>query len=464
MRYRSPALAGILFLFAALTPKGYLVRVIAAVIGLGLLDTFILALKSPESPAPARERKLGWAIAVSFLTIYGFSLNYPGFPYFDETNYRPIMDRLWSPSGFALATHPPLGYILSSLAVRVFGDHPWASRLPSFLSGLGLLWIVYRMTKILSGRPRAAFFACAVLGMDGICFVQSRIFTLNAVMLFFGLLSLLCLMEHSYDDSRARRPAFLLSGFFLGCSLATRWQSVSLLALFAVLFLNLLRKASDKKALIVDALVFWAAPCAAVYVGTFFWIFSRNAPGILPTLAGIVEWHRRIFLFQLNVGDGHPYASRWWTWPLMLRPVWYIYEEIVPDKIIRGIICIGNPAVIWMLPAAAGFMTWLALQRDRAVRGMSVFVLAGIASQWLPWAFRPGMEFIHYFYTAIPFLAMAIGVGLDRLWSSGPKGRRLALCYLGTVALMFVYWYPLLCGLPVSKGQYVQHMWFTSWI
>ena len=454
MLKRSAALvlAAALLLLAALTPA-HLARAIFAAIGLGIIDTYIFM----------RDRKLAWVIVVSFLTLYGFSLNYPRVPYFDETNYRPIMDNLWAPLGFSLATHPPLGYILSSLAMRAFGGPIWAMRLPSFLSGLGLLGIVYRMTKIISGRARAAFFACIIFGMDGISFVQSRIFTLNAVMLFFGLLSLLCFMEHVYAD-RARRPAFFLSGLFLGCSFATRWQSVSLLALFAVLYFDLLRKSSDKKALCVDALLFWAAPCAAVYAGTFFWIFWRSEPGILSTLAAIVEWHRRIFLFQLNVGEGHPYSSRWWTWPMMLRPVWYIYEEIVPDRIIRGIVCIGNPAVLWALPAAAGYLAWLAPRRDLAVRGMSVFILAGIASQWLPWAIRPGMEFIHYFYTAIPFLAMAIGVGLDRSWESGTAGRRLALCYLGAVALMFAYWYPLWCGIPVSKLLYRQHMWFASWI
>jgi len=74
------------------------------------------------------------------------------------------------------------------------------------------------------------------------------------------------------------------------------------------------------------------------------------------------------------------------------------------------------------------------------------------------------VQFFHFFYTAMPFVCMAVAVHLSDLWRQGRGGRVLVAAYLGLVAAMFFYWYPLLTGWPVSHAFFKQHMWFRSWI
>jgi hypothetical protein len=67
-------------------------------------------------------------------------------------------------------------------------------------------------------------------------------------------------------------------------------------------------------------------------------------------------WHSPLDLFkwvaidvpnyEAAVADAtHPYSSKWWTWPLLLRPVWYYWKDPGPiTGTVVGIWGSGNPA------------------------------------------------------------------------------------------------------------------------
>ena len=148
----------------------------------------------------------------------------------------------------------------------------------------------------------------------------------------------------------------------------------------------------------------------------------------------------------------------------MLRPIWFYFDAQrfgKPEAVIKGILCIGNPAIFWMIPVAIGYLIWDFCKRRAWASGL---VLLGFFTQWLPYAFFGRLKFFHYFYTAMPFVAMALALLLSRLWAWGKPGRVIVVLYLILVAGMFVYWYPLLTALPVSGKFFQHHMWFKKWI
>jgi dolichyl-phosphate-mannose--protein O-mannosyl transferase len=213
---------------------------------------------------------------------------------------------------------------------------------------------------------------------------------------------------------------------------------------------------TERKVIIKETAIFLLfVPVAmhfAVHLSALF--FKNN------TLADV--W--RIWVFHmkylLKLKESHTYGSKFWEWPLLLRPIWFHFKH-QPDNMVHGILCIGNPAIFWVIPIVIGNLLWELIRKKSAVCGL---ILLGFFTQWLfPFVFMK-LTFFHYFYTAMPFVVMGLGLLMMRIWRSGKLGRSIVIAYLILVAAMFVYWYPLLTGIPIPHHYYDQHLWFKSWI
>ena len=99
----------------------------------------------------------------------------------------------------------------------------------------------------------------------------------------------------------------------------------------------------------------------ATYFATFAPAFFYQSNPM--TLARLIPFQCEMLALQTQVLTPHNYQSSWWSWPLMLRPIWYFYE---PDQgAMRGVLLIGNPVIMWtgLIAVAAcwwaGWMRWL---------------------------------------------------------------------------------------------------------
>jgi 4-amino-4-deoxy-L-arabinose transferase-like glycosyltransferase len=88
---------------------------------------------------------------------------------------------------------PPLQYWLSAAAMRVFGEHPFAARLPLALATLISLWCAWRLARRLGARQPiwAAFMAATAV----LAYVCGQILTLDALFSAFHLLAFTCAAE-----------------------------------------------------------------------------------------------------------------------------------------------------------------------------------------------------------------------------------------------------------------------------
>ena len=398
----------------------------------------------------------GWTIAVlAFLAIYGSNLQFPHTLYYDEVYQVKTAQQITQLSGYTETSHPPFAMLLMAGSILIFGDHSWAWRLPSLLSGLGSVLLVFAITRRFSKNNRLAFFAAFIFFFDGLSFTQARIGMLNATTLFFMLLSVWCLL-HLEDNSWPMKKALFLSGISFGLAAASRWVGFSIAPLLGIFLWRSLQKSENKSVWFKDFFLYFKLPVVCAYFAPFL---------IFPFLKGY-DWHAlwttqtHMLRYHLTLTEGHTYGSEWWSWQMMTRPIWYFFERSADG--VRGILCIGNPMVFWVLPLAVVYAIYAKV--DKKGMWFAQFALAGLLTLWLPWAFVSRVKFFHYFYTALPFGAMLLAIGLEKLWSQGSWGRWVVISYLVGVAALFFYWYPLLNGLPISSSYYERHLWFKSWV
>ncbi len=207
---------------------------------------------------------------------------------------------------------------------------------------------------------------------------------------------------------------------------------------------------------------------ALAYIPHF--IGLRDLPTSLPrpyTLTNVIDMQVGAYMYHAHLVATHPYASKWWMWPLDLRPVLYYanYTSRNGAPMAAMIYSLPNPLLLWPgligVPLAA-YLAW----RERN-RGYGLVVLAYLL-QWLPWAKSPRLAWIYHFYVDIPLIAICNAIAVMWIWNRWKDSRRSAAItvvagYLAIVALTFVYFYPILSGMTITSDQRMARMWLGNW-
>jgi len=170
------------------------------------------------------------------------------------------------------------------------------------------------------------------------------------------------------------------------------------------------------------------------------------------------ELQRQMWEYHSNLKATHPWSSRWWTWPLMITPVWYHVDVLSGEERPATIYALGNPVIFWaFLPAIAyAAYSWI----DGRARSMALaVVLAGFLGQWLPWMLSPRISFFYHMLPCVPFGVLAIAYGLSRI-----RDRRIVLAgYMLPVLVAFIYFFPIYSAWPISRDYLEQHYWLERW-
>ena len=396
----------------------------------------------------------GLGAGLFLAALYGYRLNFPPVTYFDEVHHVGEARRILA-LGVKDFSHPPLGRLLIGLGIRLCGDRSWAWRFFPCVAGLATVVVIYFLAKRLTGNPRLAFFAGFLFCFDCISLTQARIAMLNAAALLFMLLSVLFFLPYAQSKEGPRSHALLKSGIFLGLALATKLVSAMILGVMMLLWVKVWRKEKEKLKFVKETFIFWIFIPLAIYFASYSFFFFIKG----KTLRDIWQAQVAMIYYHTHLKAGHHYSSKWWTWPLMIRPIWYYFKR--ENGLVYGILSIGNPAVFWLIPAAVSYAAWTAWRRKSFPAAL---VTAGFFIHWVSFAFMKRIKFFHYFDMVMPFVVIAFALLLEKMWCSGKGGKALALGYLILVAGFFIYWYPLLTGFPISEHYFRNHLWFKSWV
>ncbi|WP_246799378.1 phospholipid carrier-dependent glycosyltransferase [Bradyrhizobium sp. CCBAU 51753] len=391
--------------------------------------------------------------------------------YFDEVHYVPAARQMLSPAPEAPILnpmHPPLAKEIIARSIKVFGDNPFGWRYPAALFGALALVGVYLGGLALFAAQGRALAATLLAFFNQMLFVQSRIAMLDIFALAFGLFAIAAFI-HGFRQQRPQL-AFALAGLAAGFSAACKWSGLFVLATCIVIVaaVSLLRSWRTRFAdgtsedwyrpdLWPDFRVHHFIACfvlipAVVYLATFVPLYGFS-------VSAIVEAQRRIFADNTTTAiAGHTYMSSWPSWPLLVRPVWYLFDKVSDDRI-AAVVFLGNPLILWpaLIALVVALRDWIvARQRD------AFLVLAFYLGPYLAWALLPRtLGFIYYYLPAATTASYALVYALTR--KGAPRWLLWAFVAVGCAG--FVAMLPVTAAIvETSMATFNRLMLFQSWI
>ncbi len=355
--------------------------------------------------------------------------------------------------------HPPLGLWCIAAGIRILGDRAVGWRIAPAAFGAAGIALVYLLALRLTARAKTAALAAGLVLLDGLWFVQSRTAMLDvfgAVALLGAMLALDACLGAPVE--RALGPLAAL-GLFLGLGIAVKWNGAYPAVFAGLTVLARAGLASRSGNVAAVRLHAWAIPLtlaalpAAVYVAAYvpFFVVGHTARELLE-----LQW--QTWSYHAHLTATHAYQSRWWEWPLALRPVWYHVEH--RDGTVANTYVNGNPLLLWAFVPAVGWMLFTTIRaRSRA----AVVVGIGFLGTWVPWILVSRIAFVYHFMPAVPFGAIAVAWSATRIAELGRAGRIAVGIYLALVAAAFVFFYPIWSSVPLTEAEFNARMWLPSW-
>jgi len=301
-------------------------------------------------------------------------------------------------------THPPLGKLIISLGIRLFGMTPFGWRFMGTLLGVLMLPILYIFLKNLFGKTAVAACGTILFAADFMHLTQTRIATIDTYAVFF----ILCMYFFMYryltlpagTPFRKGAPSLFLSGLMWGLGAASKWTVVYAgIGLAVLYFMGLYQKLRDwplispihkgawvVKTLLFSVLCFILIPFA-IYTASYLPYalalgdvdlslpntlrgLGRSLPPLFQNLwakitgaAGAEDWKAAdipqdslsgimaknqwdMFTYHQRTTSAHPYSSRWFQWIVDARPILYYMDNTVPGYTTR-FAAFANPVLCW---------------------------------------------------------------------------------------------------------------------
>lgn len=173
--------------------------------------------------------------------LWDLKATYMNSSYFDEIYHpRTAYEHLNNLYPYEVS-HPPLGKLILSLGIMMFGMAPFGWRFMGALFGVLMVPVLYVFLKNLFGKTPVALCGAALFTFDFMHLVQTRIATIDTYGVFFILVSYYFLYRWlAVPAGKALRhyvlPLFL-SGLFWGIGCASKWTVVYAGAGLALLWL-----------------------------------------------------------------------------------------------------------------------------------------------------------------------------------------------------------------------------------
>ena len=404
--------------------------------------------------------------------------SYKNGTYFDEIYFpRTALEHIEGMWPYEI-THPPLGKVILSLGIRLFGMTPFGWRSMGTLFGVMMLPLFYLLLKRMTGLTAAAAAGTAVFAFDFMHFAQTRLATIDSYVVFFiiAMYLFMYLWLTEPEGSRRRLLWLALAGTSFGLGAASKWTGIYAGAGLGLLWLAYWAERLVRARKTPDAAGTWGAllrnigwcliffvlvPCCIYYVSYWSYAPSQGVDGpfrlFKPGYMRIVlDNQEYMWNYHSDLESTHPYSSKWYQWIFDVRPILYYMENAADGSSVR-IASFNSPLVSWAGLAAMVAMGWLAVRdRDRTAG----FILVGYLANLLPWVLVSRLTFAYHYFPASVFLALGIGYLFGDLRRHDPRWKASVGSFTAAALALFCVFYPVLAG--VSRPEWYAKL-FLRW-
>jgi dolichyl-phosphate-mannose--protein O-mannosyl transferase len=428
---------------------------------------------------------------------------------------------------FNLVVHPPLGKQLIAVGEWLFGYTPFGWRFASAVAGTFCIFIVIRVARRMTRSTLLGGLAGVLLICDGVSHVQSRTALLDIFQAVFVLAAFACLIvdrdqvrdrlvaSFTTDPEAPGATSWagvklgarwwrFAAGVFIGLTCAVKWSGVYYIVAFGVMVviwdITARRSAGVRNPILAVVrrdlwYSIWALAIVPVgiYIASWWaWFASesgwdRHAGGDANGLAGAVtsalksmwiytketlKFHANL-LTPTNPADRHPWESKPWSWVLGTRPVLYYAPAdsstgCGAETCVKRIFLLGTPALWWISLLVLGWALWKAIGR---LDWRYAAVMVGYGAGYLPWFFNLDRQMYFFYMTPVAaFLILGVTLvagdvlgrardGVEKRYTS----MAVVALYVGIVVAMFIYFWPILVGDPITSAELTARTWLPSW-
>jgi|GEM_PF-1617115 len=437
-----------------------------------------------QNKLPKKEIVFLFILFLLSFSVHFIFFGHPKEVVFDEVHYGKAING-YIKGEYFFTGHPPLAAQLMALVGylgKYKGEFPFEEIgekftnssylslrfLPSLL-GAFLPILIYFFLKILSFSPKLAIFASLFLVFENAILAQSRFILVDIFLIFFGFLGLTL-----FFYSRSKNYKFsllLLSACFFGMSAAVKWSGLGFLlfaALISVIDLIKTFLGKDLKEALSFALKISLTLIVFAFLTYFFSFYLhfkflfKPGPGDVfmsqEFLRGeknlwekFVELNKTNYYSNIKLEASHPYESKFYTWPLMLRPIFYWTNDN------SRIYLIGNPINWYFSTFSILFGVIFLFFKKFQDRNLS-FLLLGYFANFIPYLSVTRATFLYHYFPSYIFAISIMVYLLSKL------KKPWIVLLLVAAFLAFLYFAPLTYGLKLSPEQYQNRLWLKSWL
>ncbi|HZZ99549.1 MAG TPA: phospholipid carrier-dependent glycosyltransferase [Candidatus Paceibacterota bacterium] len=428
-------------------------------------------------------------LAVSFGTHFAF-FGHPNQTVFDEVYFGKFASAYYTHE-YYFDIHPPLGKLIIAGFGKLFNfqpeysfaqigqpfpDHKYlALRFLPTLAGALLALIVFYLALELGFSDWSAFGAGILVALDNALLTQSRLILLDPFLLLFGFSGLLCYFKYRNRD---RKIWFLLgAGVLFGLAASIKWTGLAFLGLAGLLeLIDWFRTRQWFLKWLLKMFLLLVVVPFVVYFSVFAIHFSLlYKPGdgdafMSPNFhqENLIQKFSELNLEMYNANKtltaGHPYGSPWYTWPFMIRPIYYWLGTATPVQPLESkIYLLGNPFIWWASTVAVIYLILslvLSAGKDFFKKNRTALILlGGWAFNYLPFIGIGRVMFLYHYLSALVFAILIFAYLMDQT----QKKARNWLIVIAIAAACFIFFAPLTYGLPLSPQAFQHRIWLKGW-
>lgn len=399
------------------------------------------------------------------------TISYMNSTYFDEVYFARSAYQYASGMPAYEWVHPPFGKLVQSIPIRMFGMNPFSYRLVGNLAGILLIVFMYAFGKALFKKRGYALTASLVMALDGFHFAQTRIGTIDSQLALYILASYYFMYRYlllSKKDSLRKKLWYLcLSGILIACAISTKWTGLFAGFGLCILFFSGLwivyhehkLTKQDKKTIFIilgSCIIFFVVMPVTLYLSCYF-LFPNINSFHVTNMKELFHITNQVYTYHSTLDATHSFSSEWYSWPLMWKPVWFYSSELF-DGVRSTISSVGNPMIWWtsILGILANF--YLALKKDKK----AILLCTAFACMFFPYLVIGRCMFLYHYFPVLSFVMLMLVYGLKMI-TEKTKSIWIIPIFLGITLLLFLLFYPVVSGYPVSESWIKHLQWLPEW-